>query len=175
MAWFNVIDSKSGKAEPSRREVQEIIGFERRRAKPTFYVDENFPRIATALLRTLRARVLTAQELRFSGYPDEHHVAFALKRRTVLVSCDRDYLDERRFSLNQSPCIVVFAFGSGSPDEIWRAYRCLSSMLRLPQFFDRWTKIDANPDSWTEYRRYLNGTTSRVRYRWWSGRLQEWR
>ena len=35
-------------------------------------------------------------------------------------------------------------------------------------------KIDAKRDCWSEYWRFLNGTTSRSRYRVHRGRLQEW-
>lgn len=175
MAWIEVGGPGREEPRPSPGEIRQVVEARRRRAKPTFYVDECFPQIATALLGSLRARILTARELGFVGYPDEHHAAFALKRRAVLVSCDRDYLDERRFPLIQAPCIVVFGFGSGSGRDIWRAYGCLSSILAMPEFYDKWTKIDATPDSWAQYSRFLDGTTSRVRYRWHRGRLQEWR
>lgn len=138
MAWIEVGGPGREEARPSPGEVRQVVEARRRRAKPTFYVDECFPEIATALLGRLRARILTARELGFVGYPDEHHAAFALKRRAVLVSCDRDYLDERRFPLIQAPCIVVFGFGSGSGRDVWRAYRCLSSILVMPEFYDKW-------------------------------------
>ena len=48
------------------------------------------------------------------------------------------------------------------------------AIFSVPQFFGKWTKIDARRDSWTEYARHLNGTTSRRRYRFKGIQKQEW-
>ena len=68
------------------------------------------------------------------------------------------------FRLIQSPAIVVCAFQRLTQREIIRTFDCLSGPFRAPQFFDKWTKIDASSDGWTEYCRHLDGTTSRTRY-----------
>ncbi len=56
----------------------------KRRAKPRFYADEDFPRAAMELLRT-RADVLTDQEAGLRAHPDENQSAFALKEGRILV------------------------------------------------------------------------------------------
>ena len=61
-----------------------------------------------------RVPVLTAQEARLNGHPDENHAGFALKNGCVLLTYDRDYLDEQRFPLIHCLAIAVFDFGSGS-------------------------------------------------------------
>jgi Domain of unknown function (DUF5615) len=86
----------------------------------------NFPARATAALRNLGGRMLTVQESRRKGQPDENHAAYALKHRFILVTCDRDYLDERRFPLIHCPAIVVFDLNSGSLQEIKDAFTCLT-------------------------------------------------
>ena len=121
-----------------------------------------------------KVQVLTAKEAGLNGHPDENHVAFALKNGCVLLTCNRDYLDEQRFPVVHCPAIVVFGFGSGSLNEIRAAFQCLRTIYGSPQFFDKWVKIDAKRDSWNEYWRFLNGTTARSRDRVHSGRLQEW-
>ena len=160
--------------EPTERAKQEINDFARRKAKPRFYADENFPQLATAILRGLKADVLTVQANRRRGHPDENHAAEALRLGRILITCDRDYLDERRFPLLHCPALVVCDFGRGTADEIRDTFKCLGAVFSVPQFFDKWTKINARRDGWTDYARNLDGTTSRHRYRFHCGRMQEW-
>jgi predicted nuclease of predicted toxin-antitoxin system len=154
--------------------MEQIVEYQRRKAKPRFYADENFPTQAVKLVRAKGVKVLTAKEAGRTGHPDENHAAYVLKTGRVLLTCDRDYLDERRFPLISCPVIVVCNFGSGSSIEMQRTFRCLRTMLGIPQVFDKWSKIDAKPEAWVEYSRFLDGTTARSRYRVYSGRLQEW-
>jgi hypothetical protein len=97
-----------------------------------------------------------------------------LKRGYVLITCDRDYLNNRLFPLISCPAIFAFDLGDGSLDEILLAFRCLGEVFRVPEFFDKWIKIDAKRDGWTQQQRYLDGTTSRSRYRMNQGRLETW-
>lgn len=173
MPWMHVVEiAKQNTA--TKKEIEQVLDYRRRKAKPQFYADENFPSAAVKLVRSRGVHVLTAQEADRQGHPDENHAAFALKDGRVLLTCDRDYLDERRFPLIHCPVIVVCDFGSGSSNEMRQTFRCLRAMFTVPQFFDKWTKIDAKRESWTEYCRYLNGRTSRTRYRLYKGQLQEW-
>jgi predicted nuclease of predicted toxin-antitoxin system len=173
MAWVNLINL-IGNNPPSRKEIEQVLDYRRRRARARFYADENFPALATTILRKMGAKVVTVQEVGRRRHPDENHVAYALKQGYVLLTCDRDYLDDIRFPLIHCPAILVFDFGSGSPREILQAFTCLRRILSTPQFFDKWTKIDANRGSWTEYSRTLDGQTHRSRYRVHQGNLQEW-
>jgi predicted nuclease of predicted toxin-antitoxin system len=174
MPW---VDASSVYSEnpASEDEIAQLMDYSRRRAKPRFYADENFPTVAVELLRSRGAKVVTAKEVRRRGHPDENHAAYALKHKYILVTCDRDYLDNRRFPLVHCPVIVVFDFGTGSTAEMRRAFICLWTAFKVPQFWDKWMKIDANPDSWTQQTRHLDGTASRSRHRWHQGSFQEWR
>ena len=173
MAWTNIEDLIAVNP-PSPREAQEVLDNLAKRTKARFCADENFPPKATAILHDMGARVVTAQEAGLMGHPDESYVAYARKNGLVLVTCDRDFLDERLHPLIHCPAIFVFDFGSGSTPEIRRAFRCLAAVSRMPQFFDKWWKVDAKRDSWSEYVRHQDGSTSRSRLRLWRGRLQEW-
>jgi predicted nuclease of predicted toxin-antitoxin system len=158
---------------PTKREREQVLEYRRRKAKPRFYADENFPSAAVQLLRDTKVQVITAQEARLNGHPDENHAAFALKNGCVLLTCDRDYLDEQRFPLIHCPAIVVFDFGSGSLHEMREAFKCRRTMYGSPQFFDKRVKIDAKRECWSEQCRFLDGTASRARYRAHRSRLQE--
>lgn len=57
---------------------------------------------------------MTVKEARLTGHPDENHVAQALRLGRILITCDRDYLDERRFPLIGCPAVAVCDFGSGT-------------------------------------------------------------
>ncbi len=173
MAWVNI--EKPAKTEmPAEREKREILENVRRRAKARFYADENFPGVAVGILRQLGADVSIVREAGCTGHPDENHAASALRLGRVLITCDRDYLDERKFPLLRCPAIVVCDFGSGTESEIIDTYQCLWAILTAPQFFDKWTKIDAHRSAWSEYTRFQDGSTARQRYRRYQGRLQEW-
>jgi predicted nuclease of predicted toxin-antitoxin system len=173
MPWLDAVEVARS-TPPTKRELKQVLEYRRRKAKPKFYADENFPAVAVRLLRATTVQMITAKEAGLNGHPDENHAAFALKNGCVLLTCDRDYLDEQRFPLVHCPAIVVFDFGSGSSREMKGAFQCLRTMYGSPQFFDKWVKIDAKRDCWSEYWRFLNGTTSRSRYRVHRGRLQEW-
>ena len=159
---------------PSKKEVEQFVEYRRRKAKPRFYADENFPSSAVQILRHTGARVVTAQEVGLSGHSDEDHTAYALKHGYVLLTCDRDYLDNRRFPLIHCPAIAVFDFGAGSAQEMLQAFRCLTNIFKAPQLFDKWAKFDAKRREWIETLRFLDGSTFRSRYRIYDGKLQEW-
>jgi hypothetical protein len=108
-----------------------------------------------------------------SGRPDLDHLASARRLGRVLLTCDEGFLDERNALLTRNPALIVFDFGSGTPDEIVAAFRCFDAMPGAPSPHN-WGKIDARPDGWTEYRRRLDGSVSRERFRLADGKLQTW-
>jgi hypothetical protein len=118
--------------------------------------------------------VRTVHDARRRGHPDENQAGEALRLSRVLLTCDRHYLNERRFPLIHCPAIVVCDFGTGTAAEIRSTFQCLRGVFTVPQLHDKWVKIHARRDSWTEYIRYLDGTTSRSRCRYYRGRMQEW-
>jgi predicted nuclease of predicted toxin-antitoxin system len=173
MGWVNLIDLVRANP-PTQKEIEQVLEYRRKKAKARFYADENFPARATEVLRSMGGRAITVQDSGHGGEPDENHAAYALKHGLILVTCDRDYLNENQFPLIHCPAIVVLDFGSGSLKEIRKTFTCLERVLASPQFFDKWVKIDAKRDSWIEYSRCLDGTTSRSRYRVYKGTIQEW-
>jgi len=173
MPW--VYTAEIAKQNPAtKKEIDQVLEYRRRKAKAKYYADENFPAAAVQIVRSSSLHVLTAQEANLRGHPDENHAAFALKNGRILLTCDRDYLDEQRFPLIHCPVIVVCSFGSGSPNEMRQVLRCLRIMSSFPQVYDKWTKIEAKQDSWTEFCRFLDGTASKTRHRLHRGQLQEW-
>jgi predicted nuclease of predicted toxin-antitoxin system len=173
MPWVD-LEVSVPKYPPSRKEKEEVLRYARRGAKPRFYADENFPADAVRLLRLMGAWVLTVQEAGRLGHPDTDHTAYALRKGLVLLSCDRDFLDPKRFPLHQCPAIFVLDFGRGTVPEMKQAFRCLGPVFGAPQFFDKWCKVDAGTNSWIESARFLDGSTARTRYRVRDRRIEEW-
>ena len=117
MGWVDITEIVRANP-PTKKEVQQVHEYRRRRAKARFLADENFPTSATELLRGMGGRVVTVQELNRRAHPDENHAGYALRHGYILVSCDHDYLDERRFPMIHCPAIAIFDFGSGTREEI---------------------------------------------------------
>jgi predicted nuclease of predicted toxin-antitoxin system len=173
MAWVNIEDVVA-QNPPSQKEVQQVLDYLSRKAKARFLADENFPEPAVTLLRAMGGKVQTSDAAGLKRHPDENYAAYARRNGLVLATCDRDFLDERRFPLIHCPAIFVFDFGFGSRQEMKQNFRCLVGVFRAPQFYDKWCKVDAKRDCWTEILRHLDGSTSRNRRRLWHGKLQEW-
>jgi hypothetical protein len=95
---------------------------ERLTARPRIYADANVP---AGIVAHMRQRlqwdvlfVLEDDELRRA--PDVRHYQLAQQLRRTLVTMDRDYLDDRRFPVDESGGVLVI----NAPDE-----RELSSLL----------------------------------------------
>lgn len=108
MGWRNL--NNSPRPRPTDFEVRQVEDYIRRKAKPRFYADENFPTMATEILRRRKADVLTVVETGRRQHPDENHAAEALRLGRVLITCDRDYLDECKFPLIHCPAIVICSY-----------------------------------------------------------------
>jgi predicted nuclease of predicted toxin-antitoxin system len=142
MPWVN-IQVLVAQNPPSQNEVQQVQDYLSRKAKPRFLADENFPEPAIKLVRTMGGKIQTADVAGLKGHPDENHIAYARRNGLALLTCDRDFLDERRFPLVHCPAIFVFDFGFGSRQEMKQSFRCLAGIFRAPQFYDKWSKIGA--------------------------------
>jgi predicted nuclease of predicted toxin-antitoxin system len=175
MPWVDIDELLPPLSQLTRKEAAEIENYRRTiKRKPRFYVDEDVPSLAVEILREWKFNVLTAEEAGRRGHPDENHLAEARKQDRTLITCDRDYLNERRFPLNQSSALIVCAFGSGTRDQIIATFQCLYMVETIPDYFDEWVKMDAKPSEWTIAQRFMDGTTARTRHRLYQGELQEW-
>jgi predicted nuclease of predicted toxin-antitoxin system len=172
MTWVN-IEVLVKQNPPTQKEAQQVLDYLARRAKARFYADEDFPAQAVHLVREMGAKVRTNREAGLSGHDDGDQLAYARRNGMILLSCDRDLLDERRYPIVHCPAIFVFDFGSGSSREMKQTFWCIAGALRMPQFFDKWWKVDAKRDCWTELVRHQDGSTSRHRQRLWRGKIQE--
>jgi len=77
--------------------------------QPRVYVDANVPVGLVAFMRTrLRWDVLFVMEHNdLRRAPDGEHYRFARELRRTLITLDRDYLDDRRFPVDESGGVLV--------------------------------------------------------------------
>ncbi len=104
MTWVNM-EVLVERNPPTRKEVQQVLDYRARRAKARFYADEDFPPQAVHLVREMGAKVQTNREAGLGGHDDGDQIAYALRNGLILLTCDRDYLDERRFPIIHCPAI----------------------------------------------------------------------
>jgi predicted nuclease of predicted toxin-antitoxin system len=173
MSWINA--EHTFEQAPSKREIDEVERYAKlKKTKSKFYADENFPSQVIEMLSERGFNVLTAKQANRLGHPDENYLAEARRLGRVLLTCDRDYLNERIYPLIHCPTIVVFDFGSKTKAELKGVLQCLTYVAAFPQFYDKWCKIDAKPGEWVERIRFQDGSTARNRFRFYRGKMQVW-
>jgi hypothetical protein len=70
MPWISAADTYQRGSRATKKEIDQLIEFRRRNAKSRFYADENFPSLATHIVRANGYNVLTAQDARMRGHPE---------------------------------------------------------------------------------------------------------
>jgi predicted nuclease of predicted toxin-antitoxin system len=157
------------------QEIEEVVPLsklKKRRAK--FYAEESLRQPVVDHLRSRGLVIETAAEAGLRRRTDEDHSAHAWRTGRVLLAEDKDFLNPRRFPLVKAPGTVVFDFGDGTSREIIRALTPLAHVWHYPDFYDRWVKILAHADHWTEDTLFLDGTSARTRMRFRRGRVEWW-
>jgi hypothetical protein len=109
MSWIN-IEVLVKQNPPTQKEAQQVLDYLERRAKARFYADEDFPAQAVHLVREMGAKVRTNREAGLSGRDDGDQLAYARRNGMILLTCDRDFLEERRYPIVHCPAIFVFDF-----------------------------------------------------------------
>jgi len=159
MPWSNTKDLEGPKL--SKKEEAEYENYVRaKKKKQRFYVDADVPRQAVEILREWGFNVLTAGEAGKKTHSDEDHLAEARKQRRILVSCDRDYLIERRYPIHENPIILaVCDFGTGTRDQIIATFQWLDWIQFVGDYVHEGVKIDAKTSEWKETVRFQEGYT----------------
>jgi predicted nuclease of predicted toxin-antitoxin system len=78
-----------------------------------FFVDESLGPEATSFLREKKLNVKDVFEEGLIGRPDEDVMAFAWRNKRVLLTHDRDFLDNQRFPEHRNPGVIVLPGGAG--------------------------------------------------------------
>ena len=182
MPWIHVNEHPDAAlSKEDKAELAKLAKFspKKKQKKMRFYVDADVPPQVVKVLREMEYDVLTAKEAGIETHEDEDQSALALKQDRILITHDRDYLDDQRFPLHECPTLVVCSFGTGTTDEIFATFNCLQILEwggQMPGGLvpTMGVKIDANPSQWIEKTRYQEGSWDRYRYRIHQDEWQVW-
>ncbi len=105
----------------------------RTRRRVRFLVDESLGVDAARVLREHGWNAKFVSELQLRGMEDKAVFATAWKYKRVILTHDRDFLDNRKFPPHRNPGVVVFVVGaSGEDDErLIRAFAIMQAYLKV--------------------------------------------
>jgi predicted nuclease of predicted toxin-antitoxin system len=100
------------KREVSQNEVDEFVASFQERAR--FLVDESLGVEAALVIRNEGWDSIYVGEVGLGGRPDADVFEYACKEKLVLLTHDRDFLDDRRFPPERSAGVVVLPGAQGA-------------------------------------------------------------
>jgi predicted nuclease of predicted toxin-antitoxin system len=143
-----------------------------------FLVDESLGVEAARVLREHGWNAKFVSDLQLIGKDDRTVFAMAWRERRVILTHDRDFLDNRKFPPHRNPGVVVFVVGaSGEDDErLIRAFALMQIYLKtFGANYMLGTKIVFSDDEHVTIERRQNGGLRTMRY-WMPkrGQAMEW-
>jgi Domain of unknown function (DUF5615) len=118
--------------------------------KARFVVDESLGIGVAKLLRDLKWNVTFVGEVGLSGHSDEDVYAYAGRENRILLTHDRDFLDDRRFPVHRNPGVVVFPGADGGGAGLVHALRSVIPVMGSYRKAFRRFKIQITEDGiWT--------------------------
>lgn len=79
--------------------------------KARFLVDETLTGLGTEVLTGMGYNAVEAGQVGLAGHSDEDIFAFAWSEKRLIITQDRDFLDDRRFPFNRNSGILVLPGG----------------------------------------------------------------
>ena len=168
MAWRRVPETPAD-------EVEAFVSQFRRRAR--FLVDESLGAEVTEVLRDQGWNARYVAELGLKGHSDEDVFARAWADDRILLTHDRDFLDDRRFPPHRNPGVVVLPGAQGSDVPLITALAGVVSFVAPFREGYRRTKVSVSDDAtWTFIRQNTDtGAMERRRFRIPpGGPMEEW-
>ena len=133
---------------PDRKDIKAII--RENKGRPKFLVDESLGAEVTRLLRKSGWNATDVFELGINGQPDENVFAKAKSQDRILLTHDRDFLNNHRFPPRLNPGIVVLPGGDGDRRALVNALDELLVIIGETRELWRATKIEISSQSeWT--------------------------
>ena len=107
----------------------------RRTSRTKFLVDENLGEgTAQALREAWGANVEYAPHVGLEGKDDAAVYAYAWRKKRLLLTHDRGFLDDSKFPENRNPGVVILPGGSGEMEPFWDAlHQTMELVGRNPQ------------------------------------------
>jgi predicted nuclease of predicted toxin-antitoxin system len=144
--------------------------------KNRFFVDESLGGEAANWLRVRGYNAVFAGDVGLLGHSDEDVFSYAWRDGRMLLTHDRDFLDDKRFPEHRNPGVVVLPGADGNNEAM------TVGMLTAVSVFGRWpetwqkTKSTISPTGEMVIRRraFDTGKVLSTRYRLNRGRAEIW-
>lgn len=107
-------------SEREWRQINSELAIFRKRVR--FLVDENVPEDLVSVLRERGYNTKSVAECELKGRDDEEIFGLAYKENRVLVTQDKDFLDDRRFPIQRNPGLAVLPAYSQNEDAFVTAF-----------------------------------------------------
>jgi predicted nuclease of predicted toxin-antitoxin system len=120
--------------------------FVRFRKKARFLVDESLGEGVARILRDHGWNAIFAPDIGLRGRSDEDVFAYAWKDDRVLLTHDRDFLDDRRFPPHRNPGVIVLPGASGTGEGLGSALRSVVSIIGPSRKAFRRFKVEITQD-----------------------------
>ena len=109
--------------KPTRKELHSTSG------KAKFYADHNLDESVVHVLQRLKYDVETARDVGAEAQPDTFHYKRGFRNRRVLVTHDKDYLDNSQFPLSQTAGVVILDVDTTKTEQLARAPEVVDTIL----------------------------------------------
>jgi predicted nuclease of predicted toxin-antitoxin system len=105
--------------------------------KTKLYFDENFPQDVIGFLRTdkgwkRKCKIYSAFDFGYENRDDSFHFNFCKKKKYVLVTLDKDFMDDKKYPFLKNPGIIRVIAKKSDPATILAN---LGSLLTFLSFF----------------------------------------
>lgn len=144
--------------------------------KNCFFVDESLGEEAAKWLRERGYNAVYAGDVRLLGHSDDDVFSYAWRERRMLLTHDRDFLDDKRFPEHRNPGVIVLPGGDGNQEAMGIGMgTALSVFGSSPETWEK-TKSTISPTGEMTIRRrhFDTGKVTSTRFRINKGRAEVW-
>ncbi len=132
-----------------------------------FLIDESLGAEVAIFLRDKGFSAVFVADVRLNGRSDEDVFSFAWREKRMLLTHDRDFLDDRRFPENRNPGVVVLPGGDGDQNAMGVGIGTVLAVFGAgPSIWEK-TKTAISPSGEMTIRRrnFETGKIETTRYR----------
>jgi hypothetical protein len=151
--------------------------FERKfRGRSRFLIDHNFAARTREHPKQRGFNAVTARDIKAESKSDEDVLAVAMRDRRILLTSDRDFLDEHRFPAHRNPGIVVLPAASR---DYWALITAFFTILPLvgkypPIWRQSLVQVTGDGVITITDRDHKSGARTSTRYRYTSAGPEQW-
>jgi predicted nuclease of predicted toxin-antitoxin system len=125
---------------------KQLRDFGQYKKKARFLIDESLGEAVARILCEHGWNAVFARDVGLGGHSDEDVFALAWKEDRVLLTHDRDFLDDQRFPAHRNPGVVILPGASGAGEGLLRALQRVLSIIGPNRKAFRRFKIEITED-----------------------------